>query len=46
MSPAQSIDPHDHGAQGHPIPKLHEFTVDASISPLQVLCRHPQDQAP
>jgi len=35
-----------HGARGHPIPKLHEFTVDASISPRRVLCRHPQDQAP
>jgi hypothetical protein len=23
-----------HGARGHPIPKPHEFTVDASISPV------------
>src|SRR6266536_372162 len=43
---AGAFEQQPHGARRHPVAKLHEFAVDAPISPGRVLRRHPQDQAP
>jgi hypothetical protein len=43
---AGALEQQPHGARRDPVAKLHEFAMDAPISPGRVLRRYPHDQAP